>query len=412
MKKIVLLLLIPMFLSACNVQETKDKFETEDLQTVYDSFLADYEKVKTKKYINLDFSNSSAKLPQFVTCTNLNITVECQPTTNKDSLQKFEDYCGFFLGEYIPEYALFSSSSENIVYNQSEDDGKYAWYPKINNYAEQIHSENIKINSLLYRDTDNSKYLWWNMSYNFPHWISNGEAYSYIKTEDTKISSWIPSDMENKVASYFNDGLHNDETYPLFNGDVSIGEAVNYFENDYLSSLPYKVDENFSINVSSIDVYNIKDDLYGYVFNFSTAWNGIPFDSRVETFSYQDTSYQYLISGEALMIKNKEIDTIVDLQFPNIKQDESIIQNICSLESAVEIMSNTLTNGVIFDVNSIEFVYKGDYSSDYKTAFLEPFWKFTIYNPNDTLFYCVYVNAVNGDCSYISYTPLTSLNDN
>lgn len=105
--------------------------------------------------------------------------------------------------------------------------------------------------------------------------MNKGEAYSLIKTDDTKVSSWIPSDMNNKVASYFNDGTHNDETYRILDGNVSIGEAVTYFEKDYLSSLPYDFDSNFSINVSTIDVYNIQDDIYCYVFN--SAPHGIIF---------------------------------------------------------------------------------------------------------------------------------------
>ena len=82
--------------------------------------------------------------------------------------------------------------------------------------------------------------------------------------------------MNNKVASYFNDGTHNDETYRILDGNVSIGEAVTYFEKDYLSSLPCDFDSNYSIYVSTIDVYNIHDDIYCYVFQFSTAWNSIP----------------------------------------------------------------------------------------------------------------------------------------
>lgn len=235
--------------------------------------------------------------------------------------------------------------------------------------------------------------------------MNKGEAYSLIKTDDTKVSSWIPSDMDNKVASYFNDGTHNDETYRILDGNVSIGEAVTYFEKDYLSSFPYDFDSDFSINVSTIDVYKIRDDIYCYVFQFSTAWNNIPFDRRGEVFSYQDPSHQYTVSGEALMIKKNDIDAFVDLSFPNISEIEEPIENICTLENAVDIMSNTLTKGVKFELQTIEFIYKGNYSDDYTTAHLEPSWKFVTRNPNDDLYYCVYVNAVNEECSYISYKP-------
>ena len=367
--------------------------------------MSDYENCRNKNYVNLDFSNCSARLPELNTCSNLNVTIAHGRGANNENLENFKKYCEFFFDEYNSSNALFSSSSENIVYNQNEDDGKHVWYPKIDNYLKQIQNGNIDINSFLYRDTDNNKYLWWLSSEASPHWMNKGEAYSLIKTDDTKVSSWIPSDMNNKVASYFNDGTHNDETYRILDGNVSIGEAVTYFEKDYLSSLPYDFDSNFSINVSTIDVYNIQDDIYCYVFQFSTAWNNIPFDRIGEVFSYQDPSLQYTVSGEALMIKKNDIDAIVDLSFPDISEIEKPIENICTLENAVDIMSNTLTKGVKFELQTIEFIYKGNYSDDYTTAHLEPSWKFVTRNPNDDLYYCVYVNAASEECSYISYKP-------
>lgn len=409
MKKLLYLIPVLLLLTACSSKTATNIKETGGIETVSENVFSDFDKCKVKEYKNLDLDNCSIKVPQLKNCGNLHVTIEREPIANKETLRDFEKYVEFFLGEYDSANALFSSPSENVVYNESEDNGKYAWYPHIDNYADQIQNDRMKISSLLYRDINNEKYLWWNNTSDFPHWINKGETYSLIKTDETKISSWIPSDLDKRIASYFNDGSHDDETYCLLDGKVSIGEAIAYFENDYLSSLPYSFDDKFSISVSGVDVYNIQDDLYCYVFNFSTAWNDIPFDSREEAFSYQDNSHEYLISGEALMIRKNDIDTIVDLYFPIVKQEENVIKNICTLENAIDIMSDTLTNNVKFDVNSIEFVYNGEYSEDFKTAYLEPFWKFTTYNPNDTMYYCVYVNAVNGKSSYVSFTPLADL---
>ena len=105
------------------------------------------------------------------------------------------------------------------------------------------------------------------------------------------------------------------------------------------------------------------------------------------------------------MIKKNDIDAFVNLSFPDISEIEKPIENICTLENAVDIMSNTLTKGVKFELQTIEFIYKGNYSDDYTTAHLEPSWKFVTRNPNDDLYYCVYVNAASEECSYISYKP-------
>lgn len=410
-KNILLFIFLVLFLTACSSrddgQETDTKSSTgiDIEETAEFDFLSDYEKCKNKDYVNLDLSDSSIRLSELDFLCNLNITFPKRFYSTEEMLMQFEEYCENFFGNYDSANALFSSSSDKIAYNQDEDNGKYAWYPKVGDYLEQLQSGDIEANFFMYRDIENNNYLWWLASTDCPHWISKGEAYSFIKTDDTRISAWIPSDMDNKVTSYLNNGKHDAETYHLLDGDVTVGEAVKYFENEYLFSLPYTIDENYSVSVSSIDVYNIKDDTYCYVFNFSSSWKGISFDSRVESFSYQDTSGQYRISGEALMIKKDDIDTIVDLTFPPASEEKPI-ENICTLENAVDILSNKLTKEVKFELQIIEFIYQGSFSDDRTTAHLEPAWKFIAYNPNDEMYYCLYVNAVSGECNYVSYVPL------
>ncbi|MCM1062202.1 MAG: hypothetical protein NC452_18210 [Eubacterium sp.] len=407
MKKYFLSLLLTLLvLSACSNQDNEEtnKLQTETIKNTTLNFQSDYEKCKDNDYANLDFTNSSVIFPKLDYLCDLNITFQKQFYTTEEMLPQFKEYCKFFFGEYDSSNALFSSTSSYI--SRQEGDGKYAWYPKVDDYFEKLQSGSIQADMLMYRDITNDNYLWWLASSNCPRWVSKGEAYSFIKSDDTRISAWIPSDMDNKTASYLNNGEHDNEQYHLLDCDVTVGEAVQYFENDYLSSLPFKIDENYSISVSSIDVYNIKDDIYCYVFNFSSSWKGISFDSRVESFSYQDTSNQYRISGEALMIRKGDIDTFVDLSFPTAEEGKNV-ENIYTLKNAVDIVSDKLTKEVVFEVQTIEFVYQGNFSEDRTEALLEPAWKFILYNYNDKMYYCVYVNAESGKCDYVSYIPLS-----
>lgn len=408
MKKIfVPLMMLSIFLSGCGKQKGITEFKTETIENVTNDFSTDFEKCKSKEYANLDFTDCSARLPQIKDCYNLELTVQFQPMpTGEIMYQDFEAYCNYFFNEYNSQNALFSSSSDSIEYNKDEDDGKHAWYPKADHYLDQINNGIMEIDSFFYRDVAGEKYLWWNNSTGFPHWVNKGKAYNMVKTDNTKISSWIPSDMERNTARYYNDGQYDDIKIKLSNGDYSVGEAVDYFENEYLGSLPFTYDEKYTLNVSNIDVYNIKDDVNGYVFNFSSAWNSIPFDSREEFFSYEDMSYQYTILGQALMIEKDDIDTVVNLNMPDVKEVGEPIENICSLETAVDILSDKLTHGVKFDLLTIEFIYKGDYNDDYTKVYMKPSWRFIAFNPNDNLYYCAYVDAVSGECSYISYLPI------
>lgn len=141
-KKILLFTFVSLlFLTACNNQntdiekksDTAENVSSDTAENVSVDFLSEYENCRNKNYVNLDFSNCSARLPELNTCSSLNVTIAHGSGANNEKLENFKKYSEFFFGEYNSSNALFSSSSKNIVYNQNEDDGKHAWYPKIDN---------------------------------------------------------------------------------------------------------------------------------------------------------------------------------------------------------------------------------------------------------------------------------------
>lgn len=60
--------------------------------------------------------------------------------------------------------------------------------------------------------------------------MTKGEAFNYIKTEDSRHSSWLPCDMNTKVASHLNDGTYDDGSYKLIYGEVSIGDVIDFLK--------------------------------------------------------------------------------------------------------------------------------------------------------------------------------------
>lgn len=94
--KILIFMLVPLMLTACSKQNTDIEKETDTVENVAVNFLSDYENGKNKNYVNLDFSNCSARLPQFDTCCNLNVTIKHEPADSKERLESFEKYCDFF----------------------------------------------------------------------------------------------------------------------------------------------------------------------------------------------------------------------------------------------------------------------------------------------------------------------------
>lgn len=80
-----------------------------------------------------------------------------------------------------------------------------------------------------------------------------------------------------------------------------------------------------------------------------------------------------------------------------------------SVGAAADIVSENLTDTVTFDVLSAEIVYSGISDNNSMSTKLCPVWKFKLFNPNDDLNYIVYVDAVNGDFSYMTISSQFAL---
>lgn len=83
-KKILLFTFVSLlFLTACNNQntdiekksDTAENVSSDTAENVSVDFLSDYENCRNKNYVNLDFSNCSARLPELNTCSSLNVTI-------------------------------------------------------------------------------------------------------------------------------------------------------------------------------------------------------------------------------------------------------------------------------------------------------------------------------------------------
>lgn len=405
-KQLLTFLLIPLMLTGCNNSDKTDpQAKNEAVTNVLENAISDFEKCKEKGYENLELSECSVSVPKLDAIYNVNIEFDgsFKFENNTSELENYEKYCNFFFNRYDISSALFSADEITDI----ETDDMYVYYPKVENYTEEIKNGSLSINFFMYRDIENSDYLSYHAGEKFPHQMNKGEAFDITKSEFSKVSSWLPSDMESttkKVASYANDGKHDDESYMLFDGEVTIGEAVSFFENEYLSTLPCEFDSNYSLSVSRIDVYEIKEGTYGYVFKCSTAWNGIALNRGDERVSYSpNATNQYEQISEALMIRKNDVESFMNIIFPDIINEKNPIKNMVSLEKALDITSETMTKQVKFEVSQIELIYQGSYSEDYSSAHLEPTWKISTFNPNDSCYYDVYINAVSSECTYESY---------
>lgn len=116
-KKILLFTFVSLlFLTACNNQntdiekksDTAENVSSDTAENVSVDFLSDYENCRNKNYVNLDFSNCSARLPELNTCSSLNVTVaNSSGVPHNENLENFKKYCEFFSASTILQMRSF-----------------------------------------------------------------------------------------------------------------------------------------------------------------------------------------------------------------------------------------------------------------------------------------------------------------
>lgn len=382
-----------------------------NVKEVTENYDADFESCLNTEFVNLDWTNAG-KCPVEPVSEVYNIKCEDTLAVDEipiaDMLDKFKEYCNFYLGEYRDEFAFFmpefdKDDKEFPLLPSIEVDGvSYRNYYIISEHREKIVTNEVKVNYFVYRNIEQNKYLWW--CYYYPHWINKGSALTAIGDKTNKCSSWIPSDMGEPVARYYNDEKNYDVKYKLADDEVSIGDAIKYFTEKYPDTLPF--DNKPEYSVKYVDVYKINENTYGYLLNAALKHNFLSFEILGEMQTDSSTPYFYATDGQAFMVKKDDIDVIHDCD-PKfmMENDGDPILNILSLKEAIDIVSEKMTQNVKFNVLSTDLVYHGTRDEE-NIARLKPTWEFKLFNPNDNVNYNVYVDAVSGECNYFSYVSM------
>ncbi|MCH5197034.1 MAG: hypothetical protein J1F28_09975 [Oscillospiraceae bacterium] len=367
--------------------------------------------ISSKEYVNLNFGSCpEARLPSLTECYNIKAYYTGNSElTNAQKIEKFEEYCVYYFGECDPEYALFEPQEYGSVPHEDlEINGiSYSGHPKISDHKDKLESGEMELSYFVYRNIEKNQYLWWLCETSLePHWFNRGQTLGIPGDGTNRVSSWIPSDLGEPSFGFSGNEITADKSFRLLDGELSVSGAVKFFEGEYFRSLPFEVDDDISFSVHGVDVYNVSDDVCAFNILFTPAYKNIPLEYGGEYISYNNNDNYFTINGQALMIKKNDIDVALHFNPPVIEEVGEPIKELVSLESAADIVSEKLSQEVMFDVRSVEMIYRGKTDLETNTALLNPSWKFTLFNSNDGRFYNVYIDAVSGECSYYSYSPL------
>lgn len=154
-------------------------------------------------------------------------------------------------------------------------------------------------------------------------------------------------------------------------------------------------------------MYQITEDTYALGFRFSYAAGGIPLDYADEmtyNVAHGDNPYQSVTSdGQALMIKSRDIDWAVGIAPQTYVTEGEPITEIISLDKAADILSENLSEYIVYKAVSAELVMTANKTADVPDPLLLPTWKITLRNDSDGFFYDFYIDAGSGDIGYLKY---------
>lgn len=256
----------------------KDSDKTLETDEISKQFAYNLDEVKSLKYDNLDLKNVSIKLPD-----NLNEIYNLKLDTN-DTVSDMtnQEYLDDFINQLE---ALFPDEEIKEEYIHFQADGEYDdlgdAYPALSDFKERVLSDDININMLDYR----SPYVYLcNFKYDvmIPQRMNKGTGVrlsvseeEYQSAPDFYLGAWTCDKYQTETERFVNNGQHDDEKYTLSGEEVSVGEAVDYFENEYYATLPFQYSEDLAFEVSEIGLVKFADHSYGYNLYATVSYNGI-----------------------------------------------------------------------------------------------------------------------------------------
>lgn len=196
---------------------------------------------------------------------------------------------------------------------------------------------------------------------------------SYENNGILDLSAWDPSNyFEAKQIIRLNSGEQVDSelSYELTDGAVKVADAMEYALSYLNNTFAAYEDNQFTYGIRKIYIRKIADGKYGYEFSAERLYNGVPIDST-PLYKYDGPDFGaegYIVDeGDAIyvwMVEADSIDFFYSAARRTVTSCEACDSDILTLDSAFEILCNSLTTSTSFTVSSVELLYLNGYYAD------------------------------------------------
>lgn len=413
MKRAIFLLFAGMILTGCSTLTKPDAEHNiansstdriDNLKTVLENAPAEFEEVHLQSpYSNLCFENATLELP----------AAEGDLYALKITSSKLaqDNVLDLFLNMLSQTFSVEIVSDKSNLFFGSErvppEFNDYTLvYPQIYNgdYEQKIRNSTLECYLFLYQtDTENphESDQYFMMTKNGSMKMNRGNCTRAVEKKRA-LAGWMPRDNYEVTAWYTSDSV---DSFMLTDGSCRVCDAVEYLQQYFSSVFPSQV-QPAKWQTKAVGIMQMDDAHYAYYFTLTRGYGGIPFDSLHTEGAFTDFSdgNEYMFDGsEALMTTSGEIEYYYLTNGADmIIQSEQPASTVISLQSAAQVISETMTTAFAFDVQKISMVYCNRKISDTESE-ARAHWRFILYNPNDGRTYVVYTDAETGECFYYAY---------
>lgn len=364
---------------------------------------------KSKEYPNIVFDdNLRVSVPNVDKVYDLKLTAKASLGA-KDCFLLFDSYFdSLFSDVYNDEdkKSLYHFRPAGDDYNRLVDNSKpYPHnYPLFYDYMNEVLDGNIGINEFCV-DVDKA-YL---------EVFANGQVYAFSLGKaralynpvapGKNIGFWNPAwDIEEYTASYTD--FSADISYRLRDKETSIKEAAETAER-LVTDGGCGGGTQLRLKAAEVSAVDLEDGYYGYIILLSNAYKGVNFLVALggSGLGYSGNSYGINYSqmpGSIFMLESGEIDSMVGYNSAFDVEELEEYDRVISFENAVQLLSDTFSSSMKFNIKSAELMYAkyptvSDSEDEFKSDII---WCFLTESTGDARRYKIYINALDGSCSY------------
>lgn len=337
------------FLSGCGkmteekVPVSEERLSLTEIQREADSFSGNYK--------NLDFSNTTIKIPEQdaianLVCTVPDVNVESKMLDNIKKLKNTEDV-----------------DMDSFFYKCHGDEKKIA-------LDAATEAQKQEAGYLIYNDGEDSAIL-----YLSSYMMEIGHSSIIAKQLNVPINDTLGNRLldEGAVKQIYDISDENipEDTYQLVDGRLSIKDAVAKVEQCINTDYHYVKSDFFDNKVYKVEVRSLDDNIYYYQFYLASYYNGIRLcKEKGGGIIYDDTEdLEYTPFAEchtASMMRANCIDYIWSCcnHYVAIEENE-VNTEFISLQYACQLLSESVSESKVFEIDEINLEYETDF---YKEA--------------------------------------------